>query len=125
MNQLSVILDQLSPAVRVWVALTLTIAGLVLTAVGTVRSDATLSAVGAALVLAGGIVTPSGSGRPPAGSSGAGLPGLGVALVLLAGCGPAVTLGQDAVRTTCDTCRRIQPACDAVSPAPSASASVP
>lgn len=120
MNQLSAILDQLSPTVRVWVALALTVAGLVLTAVGTVRSDATLSAVGAALVLSGGIVTPSGSGKPPAPP--AGLGGLGVALVLLAGCGPAVTLGQDAVRTTCQTCRAIRPACDAVSPAPSGSA---
>lgn len=121
MNQLSAILDQLSPTVRVWVALALTVAGLVLTAVGTVRSDATLSAVGAALVLSGGIVTPSGSGRPPAPPT-AGLAGLGVALVLLAGCAPAVTLGQDAVRTTCATCRAIRPACDAVSPAPSGSA---
>lgn len=45
-----------------------------------------------------------------------------VVLLLTAACGPAVTLGSDAVRTTCETCRRVQAVCDAAAPAPSGSA---
>ncbi len=42
--------------------------------------------------------------------------------LLLPACSPStVQLGADAVRTTCATCRRIAPVCDAVSPAPSGS----
>lgn len=64
MNQLTALLDQLSPTARLYVAIALTLAGVVLTAVGGVRSDATLTAVGSTLLLAGGVVTPTGSGRP-------------------------------------------------------------
>ena len=46
-----------------------------------------------------------------------------VALVLLlSSCAPAVSLGADAVRTTCETCRRVRTVCDAAAPAPSGSA---
>lgn len=65
MTQLSTLLDQLSPHARTWVALGLTVAGVVLTALGTARQDASLSGVGSALLLAGGVLAPTGSGRPP------------------------------------------------------------
>ncbi len=65
MNQLTQLLDQLSPSIRLWVALVLTLAGVVLAALGTARSDASLAGVGSALLLAGGIVAPTGSGRRP------------------------------------------------------------
>ncbi len=59
MNQLTALLDQLSPSIRLWVALVLTLSGVVLTALGTARSDASLAGVGSALV------APTGSGRTP------------------------------------------------------------
>ncbi len=46
----------------------------------------------------------------------------GALAVVLPACAPStVQLGADAVKTTCATCRRIAPVCDAVSPAPSGS----
>jgi drug/metabolite transporter (DMT)-like permease len=65
MTQLTTLLDKLSPSVRLWLALVITIAGAVCTAVGGANSDPNLAAAGSALLLVGGIVAPTGAGKPP------------------------------------------------------------
>lgn len=100
-----------APAV---VVLTGTLAGLLS---GSTPPEEAAYEVIVAVVAALGLAAP---GLPPSKPPTAGVAGVAL-LLLLVGCAPAVSLGQDAVRATCSTCRRIAPVCDAVSPAPSGS----
>lgn len=106
-----------APAV---VVLTGTLAGLLS---GSIPPEDAAYDVIVAVVAALGLAAPGmrPPGAPPTGPNVAGVALL--ALLVLMGCAPAVSLGQDAVRATCSTCRRIAPVCDAVSPAPAPSGS--
>jgi hypothetical protein len=116
-------IERLPSVTRTRVAAVLAVASvvaLVVIAIWYPQHDVWSTAIVAVLTLAVGQFLPPEDprrgGPPPT------LPALLVLLCLGAACAPAVSLGQDAVRATCTTCRRIAPVCDALSPAPSASA---
>lgn len=116
----SLLPERLRPWAPAVVVLTGTLAGLLS---GGIPPEEAAYDVIVAIVAALGLAAPGmrPPGTPPGPSDGVAGTAL-LVLLLLAGCAPAVSLGQDAIRTTCATCRAIRPACDAVSPAPSGSA---
>lgn len=114
-------IERLPSVTRTRVAAVLAIASvvaLVVIAIWYPQHDVWSTAIVAVLTLAVGQFLPPEDRKPPGPPA---ILGAMVLLVLGTACAPAVSLGQDAVRATCTTCRRIAPACDALAPAPSAS----